>query len=470
MNTSKFKNKRTLFYVACFLLLFLSFYLNIFKIVLTDTYKNYETFVEALVVGKMAKMDKDGIFAAAGFPGVVYDKSQVTDSLLVANIDNVEDLYTRDNIITQFKLDQIKYYYGDEPTPDGYTVYVSHSGGNALFYYLIQKALPFSQPVNYQILRAINCILMALCFMLFIGWTYRNFGFVAALATFLLTFFSSWIVLFGGNGLWWSLWNFFAPFLVMLLLLEKKHNNPDSISYTKICLWLFLAFIIKLMFSGLEFITTAMLTPFIPIIYYSWLEKDKLIDYIKKSLKATVSVVSAVILQFLVLFIQLKVLLGSFNAAYSYIMTAFVRRASFQSGSNSYDHSERFADSGSLSFLWNNVIKDYLRGDVFFGNYIYSTFQFFFAYLIGLFILAGGAIVILNRKNGKHRKYDALVIATAVSILCPMSWFVIFKEHSFWHPQIDYIIWYMPFLLLGFTVIGTGISVVYRSIKGKPLN
>lgn len=470
MNISRLKNKRTLLYTTCFLLLFFSFYLNIFKIVLVDTYRIYETYVEALVVGKMAKMEKDGMFASAGFPGVVYDKAQITDSLVLANMDNVEDLYARDNIVTQFKLEQIKYYYGEEPTPDGYTVYVSHSGGNALFYYIVQKILPFDPPVKYQILRAINCSLMALCFMLFIGWTYRNFGFIPALITFLLTFFSSWPVLFGGNGLWWSLWNFFVPFLVMLLLLEKKHNNPDSISYTKICICLFVAFLVKLMFSGLEFISTAMLTPFIPIIYYSWLEKDKVMDFIKKSLKASIAVISAVIIQFLILILQLKVLLGSFNAAYSYIMTAFTRRASFQSGTNSYDHSSRFADSDSLSFLWNNVLKDYLRGDVFFGNYIHSSFQFFFAYLIGIIALAGAAIVVLNRRRSRSRKLDALVIATAISIACPMSWFIIFKEHSFWHPQIDYIIWYMPFLLLGFAVIGTAISVAGKAIRKEPLD
>lgn len=467
MDITKLKSRRFLFYSVCFILLFLSFFLNLFQVVLTDSYKNYETFVEAMVTGKMAKMEKDGMFAAAGFPGVNYDKSLITDSVTLANADNIDDLITRDNIIAQFKPEQINYYYNAESTPDDYCVYVSHSGGQVLFYYLIQKVLPFDPPVKYQILRAINCALMALCFMLFIGWVYRNFRFVAALVTFLFIFLSSWLVLFAGNGLWWSLWNFFAPFLVMLLLLEKKHNNPDSISYTKIFVCLFFAFIIKLMFSGLEFISTAMLTPFIPILYYSWLERDKLIDFIKKSLKATGAVVGAVVLQFLVLILQLKVYLGTFAAAYSYIMNAFVRRASFQSGLTDYDHGERFADSGSLSFLWNNVLKDYLRGDVFFWEFFPPGFQFFFAYLIGLFILAGGAICILNKRKNSERKFNALLIATAVSIACPMSWYIIFKEHSFWHPQIDYIIWYMPFLLLGFAVIGVGISFIINKIRGK---
>lgn len=458
MSFNFLKKKHFIFYAACFLLLLLSFYFNLFRIIPENRYQEYETFVEALVVGKMAKAQKDGVFAASGFTGVNYDKALVKSSILAG--DQINDLLIRDSIITQFKFEQIKYYLGKEKTPDDYCVYVSHSGGNALFWYGIQKILPFENSTNYQILRLINCILLSLCFILIIGWIYRNFGFIAALTTFLFTFFSSWLVLFGGNGLWWALWNFYAPFLVVLLLLEKRHNSPDSVSVKKILIWLFIAVLIKLFFSGLEFISTAMLSIFIPILYYAILEKWKVLDFIKLSFKAGLVAGGAVILQFGALIIQLRYLLGSYDSALQYLANAFLRRSSFKSGLSGADlDSDRFADSDSFSFLWNNVIKDYLRGNAFEWGFFHPGFEFWYAVLIGIILFFGAVIYLLNRKL-KEKKYNALVIATFVSAVCPLSWYVIFKEHSFWHPQIDFIIWYMPFLLLGFAIIGVSISLL----------
>lgn len=460
MNTTLnwLKKKQSIFYIICFIFLLLSFYTNIFKIIPENRYQEYETFVEALVVGKMAKAQKDGIFTASGFTGVNYDKSQVVDSVLQG--DQISDLLVRDHIITQFKFEQIKYYTQEEKTPDDYCVYVSHSGGNALFWYAIQKVLPFDNDTNYQILRFINCILLSLCFMLFIGWVYRNLGFIAALITFLFTFFSSWLVLFGGNGLWWALWNFYAPFLTMLLLLEKRHCLPDKVSGKKILVWLFISVLIKLFFSGLEFISTAMLTIFIPIIYYAILEKWKVLNFIKLCFNAGLVAGIAIVIQFGTLIVQLRYLLGNYDSAFQYISNAFLRRSSFKSGLSGADlDSERFADSDSLSFLWNNVIKDYLRGNAFEWGFVSLGFEFWFAVLIGIILFFSMLVFFIGRRLG-DRKYIALLASTIISAICPLSWYVIFKEHSFWHPQIDFIIWYMPFLLLGFAAIGVGISLL----------
>jgi hypothetical protein len=419
--------------------------------------------VEALVVGKMAKAEKDGVFAASAFTGVNYDKSLVPDSILAG--DQINDLLIRDHIIIQFKDSQLYYYTQQEKTPEDYCVYVSHSGGNALFWYGIQKILPFDNSTNYQILRLINCIFLSLCFMLIIGWVYRNFGFIAALVTFVFIFSSSWLVLFGGNGLWWALWNFYVPFLTMLLLLEKRHNSPNRVSTKKILIWLFAAVLVKLFFSGLEFISTAMLTIFIPIIYYYILEKWKVIDFIKLSFKTGLVAGEAIVLQFGALIIQLRYLLGSYDSAFQYLANAFLRRSSFKSGLSRADlDSDRFADSDSLSFLWNNVIKDYLRGNAFEWGFASLGFEVWFAVVIGIILLFGVVTYIFSRQPA-DRKYNALLVATLISAVCPLSWYVIFKEHAFWHPQIDFIIWYMPFLLLGFAVIGTGISLLRLSKK-----
>ncbi len=35
-----------------------------------------------------------------------------------------------------------------------------------------------------------------------------------------------------------------------------------------------------------------------------------------------------------------------------------------------------------------------------------------------------------------------------------MSWFIVFKGHSFIHVDLNFVIWQMPFTLFGFAAVG----------------
>jgi len=54
-----------------------------------------------------------------------------------------------------------------------------------------------------------------------------------------------------------------------------------------------------------------------------------------------------------------------------------------------------------------------------------------------------------------HRQQLALAAMTWVSILAPLSWFIIFKGHAYAHTHMDHIVWYMPFMLLGAALTGS---------------
>lgn len=456
MDMNKAGKARLIFFGIAFFLLTFSFYSNLFKVAVPVHYKEYETFEEGLVIGRMVKAEKDGFFASSGFMGVNYIKpDSVKDAL------RVDDLGLRDSIVSGNRFDQIRYYLGEKDAPDGYCVYVSHSGGQASLYYLIQKILPFSNDINYQILRFLNAMLMAMGFLVFTGWVLRNFGITPAIITFLFTFLSPKIVMFGGNGLWWSLWNFYVPFLALLLLLEKRYSSPGTVSDRRIFVSLFLAVLVKFFFSGLEFSSTAMLSIFIPIVYYSYLERQRFAEFFVFSFKAGLAALGAVLVQFLVLILQLWTYLGGLGGALGYLQTAFVRRSSFVQFS---DLEGTDNDPSSLSFVWNNVIKYYLGENSSDWGFTPVFIRFRFVYLIFIIIVCTGIVWFLTRKL-HDRKYVALILATLSSVVCPLSWYIIFKEHAFWHIQLDVIVWYMPFLLLGFAVIGTAISLLMSGIK-----
>jgi hypothetical protein len=65
------------------------------------------------------------------------------------------------------------------------------------------------------------------------------------------------------------------------------------------------------------------------------------------------------------------------------------------------------------------------------------------------------------------QKKLALIAATWFSILAPLSWYIIFKAHSFIHTHLNNILWQMPFVLFGFAVCGLAIKDLWHAQMGR---
>ena len=64
----------------------------------------------------------------------------------------------------------------------------------------------------------------------------------------------------------------------------------------------------------------------------------------------------------------------------------------------------------------------------------------------------------------QRRQNIALIWTTWFSILAPLSWYVIFKAHSYIHTHMSFLLWQMPFMFFGFAVFG---AAVMAWIKGN---
>jgi hypothetical protein len=67
-----------------------------------------------------------------------------------------------------------------------------------------------------------------------------------------------------------------------------------------------------------------------------------------------------------------------------------------------------------------------------------------------------------SRSASDRTKITALIGATWFAILAPLSWFVIFKAHSYIHTHMNAITWHMPFTLFGFALTGFVISNIMK--------
>ena len=110
---------------------------------------------------------------------------------------------------------------------------------------------------------------------------------------------------------------------------------------------------------------------------------------------------------------------------------------------------ERRTFGGNDVSLWQLYLI-YANGPAIFG----IPFQTFFG--ITLIATAAGVLKQLHKE---------LIILTWVAMLGPFSWFMIFKDHSIHHTHMDYIVWYMPFMLYAPVLWGRiGHSLLSRSL------
>lgn len=436
-------NKQRIFLCIAFVIFFFSFSLNCWHISSSDFY-TFERSPEGLVVGKMARSAHDGIFAYGGMTGCNWitlpsgNLAEENETSLAAQHD---------------------FYLTGKSLPKIYKPYLSQSGGQAIFYSFIQKILPGSNYFKLKVIRGLNAALTALCFVLFLGWVYRNNGFVCSSATAILLLLSPWINNFAHN-LWWSLWNFYIPFLSALLLLESWHLNPKKISTLKFMLVLFTAMLAKCIFSGFEYITTVMLSAFCPIVYYAIIDNESFIGFIKICFKAGLSLLFAIVAAMGILIMQIASIYGSINNGVQHILLSYLKRSSIDGTLN---------PEVLIGHTYKEIFMKYLGGNAFGLGFMPDNFRFGFGLLLLVICLFSVLTYFLCRfeKPTFRRSNIALIATTFSALLCPLSWLIIFKQHAAAHPHIDYIIWYMPFLLYGFIVIGKGIAIIIRRFNPR---
>jgi len=137
-------------------------------------------------------------------------------------------------------------------------------------------------------------------------------------------------------------------------------------------------------------------------------------------------------------------------------------------GKRTHGEAEGFPEvyAASLEAGTIGVVITYVNG-IFFdlNNYLSNANTFVsdfllkirYAYLIVLFMVMSGLLFWQSKRAMAEQRqhYIALIWTTWFSILAPLSWYVIFKAHSFIHTHMSFLLWQMPFIFFGFAVFGS---------------
>jgi len=95
------------------------------------------------------------------------------------------------------------------------------------------------------------------------------------------------------------------------------------------------------------------------------------------------------------------------------------------------------------------------------GKYLFLIFLF--AVFTSVFLLRYRS----SEKKEINRTGVALIVTTWYSILSPLSWLIVFRDHAALHTRLDFIVWQMPFTLYGFALVGFVLSFLLKFKSSK---
>ena len=435
------------------LLLFFGFFSNTWRVADQNWFATHQKDTEAHVMGRMVKSRQDGIFSAGGLNG--WGTAKSTDAEWIPS--------------TEMGPQYTAYLY--ELSFEKFSTYNSQPGGQGMIFSLLDRCIPLSPQIKLGSFYVLTALLSAIALAAIIGWFYEEFGGWVAIFVLGSAVLSQWLTVFGKN-LWWSLWAFYLPMIVVMYFLKRYRETLDR-QLVRFGIVIFISVFIKCFINGFEYITTTLVMMMTPCIYYAILDKWSRRQCMKWTLGAGLGSGVAILLGLLLLCFQIGAAKDGFMDGVAHVVWSF--------GKRTYGDAEDFPAvyAASLEAGTIGVVITYMNG-IFFdlNNYLSNTNSFVsnsvlkvrYVYLIVLFMLMSALLFFRSNEKGiaeRRQHYIALIWTTWFSILAPLSWYVIFKAHSFIHIHMSFLLWQMPFTFFGFAVFGSAIIASLKSERKR---
>jgi len=354
--------------------------------------------------------------------------------------------------------------YLEEGKFQSYFVYTSVPGIQGIFFSVFEQLTNFSPGLNLKIFHGVISLLSAFVLGLFVYWTSKELGRSAGLLTLVFIAFSEWMTLFGGN-IYWNLWAFYLPLIASSFYL-MKNSISEMYNHSNLGILLAITMLIKCLFTGFEYITTALMMPLVPFIFYAIRDSWGWSKFIGRSLRASLGLLTGATVGLFILIWQITQVKGGFQEAVGTILHALGRR-SFG------DPSQYIGlEAESLNAALLPVLIKYINGRAILLSQILHTTNFStevsYLVLFTAFLILTILLITMMKLSGcpmNQLTSTALIVTTWVSAIAPISWLILFKSHSYIHTHLNYIIWQMPFTLYGFALCGYTMGVVMNLLS-----
>lgn len=441
--------KKQMFFVGTLIVLFLSFSINFFGAMDTNSFIGNYKDSEALISNEV-------ICRGSVFGGQLIEAKNASQVGPIKNCDKgAIKPYS-----SQFGLQGRIYTLG---------------------YKIITSVLHISAGAYIALAELITALLSAILFTLFAVWIRKNFSlFVANIATLLIAV-SPMIVGFSRN-LYWALPLMVAPFLFTIIF----YKYP-ILGRRRIFFWIILGVLLYARFlCGYEYITSITIMVMAAVGYHLGLQKKPYKIYTKElALAFVISVIAfTAALSTHVYTLQkstgsteqavtvikdralVRTLDSSKYLSYPYYNYQFLLKDSYLV-SDSYLHLQKRSSSGSQ--LWASIVS--------FMNYSLLPIivlpialnQPFATYLQSISMFTIFLLYLYKTRNrwvhkGIINQVEALFLGAAIGFVGFLSWLVLAHSHSLVHAHINGILMYLPYALFGYIIMGLYFQIILGRI------
>jgi len=319
----------------------------------------------------------------------------------------------------------------------------------------------------YRIFHSINfsywveTIIFVVTAFAILYWLYKEFGLIAASGAYIILFFSRWLIVSVRN-LYWVIWTLILPFVIMLFFLRHEEQKKQ---YRR-GLILFLLFICIFLRSGCgyEFISVAMINMEVPVFYYAiknrWKLKDTLLRLIQYGLTALGGFFTAI-------FVCLTQVYFYSGHSWKTAIDILFKRVAYRTGLGATGKNFGEIISNSLHASKFSVLTSYFTmGEPLLFNWRMNLIIFLIIIAVALTFILVDNIPEFGTKRTSLIGFDAMIL---VAFLGPLSWFVLASGHSYIHTHICYILWSLPFLILGGGLFFYAFSLLFKHLYQKYL-
>lgn len=438
---------RAFYFMTTVLLFALGFYENQWRVADMSELQYRRDVSEIYIFGRLVRSRQNGVFSDGGLLGI----GDVGDSYIASSV-----------IKNQYE----KYNSGEGFSE--YWTYKSHPGFQGFLYGLFDAGTDFAPARNLSIFRFSVAMLLSVVLAIFCWWIVLEIGWFASICVVIFILLSQWLTLLGGN-LFWSMWSFYLPVAVISILLQRDEGIYDERWTIRFAFIVFLLSLLKILFSGFEFVTAGLLMITVPFVYYAVLNKWKWKLFITRMMGIGVGLAGSVISGLIILVVQVESVIGNYKETMEYIVFSFRKRT--------YGYEELLGDSSNdaVGAVGQTlvVVREYLNGYAFSLSRHLSANSILpkdlidgkYLFLIILFLSVTAIFFVGHRylrRIDSYRTGVALIVATWFSFLAPLSWLIVFRDHAALHTRLDFIVWQMPFALYGFALVGYVTSAISK--------
>ncbi len=440
-----------------------SFGWNLWGVARPAWFEQFQRGTECHVVGRLVKSRQDGILSAGGLLGVGVVRfeggASSPYSVHFRRAELATGLHLRiegEDWPSAQQVDEQYAAYREGSRFQIYSPYLSQIGGQGLLFSGLDAALPLAPSTKLAVFGAATALLSAAALTAIVLWFGTEFSPAIAWCVLLTGLGSQFLTGFGGK-LWWSLWAFYLPLLVVGCYEWSRAAAPARRSHAELGALAFAAVLAKCFVNGYEYVTTTLLMMAVPVAYYALRDAAGPRRLFRSGLALGLGSTAAVATSLLVLVAQAASLTG--RAAYGLRHIAF--SLAVRSRANALDFPPSFAESLNAS-PWS-VLATYVSGPYLDFGGGWPALRY--SHLLAAF--AAASLVVWWRGRNDARR-AALLATTWLSLLAPLSWLVVFKAHSQDHTHMNFVVWQMPFTFFGFGLCGAAISLLARNRSRTP--